>query len=97
MELFFFLEYGESADLEPIDTAPRRLVVACFALEHLDHQAFTAVFDALIQERLDVFRLLTVRGLGKLKLKLDGLKVPLQKLSAFCQIFAQQWLRSTDQ
>jgi hypothetical protein len=63
------------ADLKPIDTAPGRFVVACFALEHLDHQTFTAVFDALVQERLDVLRLLTVRRFRKLKLKGDGLEV----------------------
>ena len=85
------------ADLEPIDAAPGRLVEACFSLEHLDHQTLTAIFDALVQECLDVFRLLTVRRFGKLKLKLDWLKMLSQKLSPFCQVFSQQWLHLADQ
>ena len=45
---------GHSADLEPVDAAPGRLVVACVALEHLHHETFAAVFDAFIQEGLNV-------------------------------------------
>ena len=65
----------QSADLEPVDTASGRLIVACFTLQHLDHETFTAVFNTLIKECLNVLRRFAVRRLGKLKLKVNRFKV----------------------
>jgi hypothetical protein len=50
----------QRTNLEPVDTAPRRLIVACFALEHLDHETFTAIFNALVKECLNVLCLFAV-------------------------------------
>ena len=88
---------GKGANLEPVDAASGRLIVARFALEHLDHEALAPIFDAFIQERLDVFRLFAIRRLGELKLKVNRLKMLLQELSPFRQVSVQQWLRTPDQ
>jgi hypothetical protein len=73
----------QNADLEPVDTTSGRLIIACFTLQHLDHETFTPVFNTLIKECLNVLRLFALRRFGKLKLKVNRFKVLPQKLSPF--------------
>jgi hypothetical protein len=72
----------QSVDLEPVDTASGRLIVACFTLHHLDHKTFTAVFNTLIKECLDVLRLFAVRSRQVQNVATEALSV----LTGFCAI-----------
>ena len=65
-------------DLEPVDCSPTRLIVAELALKHLHHEPLAAIFDALLQERLDLLHGLGIGSRRKLKFALHRLEVLLQ-------------------
>lgn len=77
------------AHLEPIDSSPARLIVAQLALEHLHHEAFAAVLDALFQERLDLICRLAVRRRRELELPSHGMEVRLQQFAARGEVLLQ--------
>ena len=84
------------ADLQPIDCTSTRFIVAELALEHLHHEALTAILHALFEERLDLLDSLAIRRLGELELALNDLEGLAQKDTSFCQRFLQQRLQQGD-
>lgn len=69
--------------LEPVNATSTRFVVASLALHHLDHETFTSILHAHIQERLYLLDGLVVHGFGEVKLSLNGLEVLPEKFASF--------------
>ena len=70
--------------LKPIDTPPTWLIEARICIQHLDHQALTAILHALFEERLDLLDRLAIRGFRELEFALDYLEGLAQKDASFC-------------
>ena len=76
---FLAMAVNLQTDLEPIDTTAAGLIVAGFALEHLDHEALTSILDTLLQEGLDFFDSIAVASLREAELSGDLLEVFLEQ------------------
>lgn len=66
--------------------------MAELAFKHLDHEPFTTILDALLEERLDLVRRLAVRRLRELELAVNRLEVLIEQLAAFREVLMQQGL-----
>lgn len=62
------------SNLEPVDTPPARSILRSFALEQFDHQPFTAVFDTVVKEDLNILDIRCILGSSECKFPFDRME-----------------------
>jgi hypothetical protein len=78
--------------LQPVHTPSAGFVIARITFQHLDHQPFATIFDALLQERLNIFHSFTVGRFRKVELAINSFEMFLEKPSSLSEIFLEQRL-----
>ena len=62
------------------------------SVKHLDHEAFTAILDTLLEEGLDLIRRLTVGRIRILELQVDRLEMLPEELPSLNEVLLQERL-----
>lgn len=75
-----------------MNTSATRLVARALSLEHLDHQPFAAILDALVEEDLDVLDVRRVVRSRECKLSFDGFERFVEQLPTPVKVLSQQRL-----
>ena len=61
--------------LQPVDTPTTGFIETCISIKHFDHEAFTAIFDALFKKTLYFFRGFAIGGLGKIEFSWNNIEM----------------------
>ena len=78
--------------LQPVHASPTRLVRRVLSVEHLDHETFARVLNALVEEGLNLFNGVRITALGECKLPLDSLEVLSEQIPSTSEILLEQSL-----